>query len=320
MHQLISIVIPCYYSEQYLAQTVCEIRDTCSAQADYNFQVILIDDGSLDNTYGVIQLLCEKYPEITGIRLSSNFGQARARMAALPYIRGTCAVFMDDDGQHPANGIVKLVKKLSEGFDLVYADFPAAKESLFRRVTSTFTNICMSGITKKSKYFKVTSFFAVNSFSLQTLSHYHSPYIFMGGYLFEVTQKISTVEIEHRPRTHGTSNYNLKKLYTMWLDNMLAFPTAPAGICRVTGFLSIFSALVFFITAICRMSPTLTICAVLLLGFGIFFILLGFLGEVILRTFCIIQGVPTYEIRETCGNTSKPTKDDDNIQTSRPHL
>lgn len=298
MSQLISIVIPCYCSEHYLANTVTEILHTFSTQKKYSCQIILVDDGSPDDTFHTIQKLSSRHSEILGIRLSKNYGQSRARMAALSHIKGSIAVFMDDDGQHSPNGIFNLADKIMDGYDLVYAKFPVQKESAFRKFASTITNHCMNAVTKKPKDLKISSFFAISTFSINALQHYHSPYIFLGGYLFEITKKITTVELSHRERSSGTSTYTLKKLYQLWLDNMLAFPQAPAHICRNIGIFTLIISCGLLLFTFFHPSVLLACTSLICLFFGILFFMLGIIGEIILRSFFILQGVPTCMIRE----------------------
>lgn len=298
MSQLISIIIPCFRSEHYLETTVLEILELFSTQNKYTAEIILVDDGSPDQTYRTIQTLCHHHPEIIGIRLSRNYGQARARMAGLSYAKGDCIVFMDDDGQHPASGILSLSQKIFEDYDLVYSQFPTQKESFFRRLSSKITNRCLTAVTKKPANVKITSFFAISRFAADALARYQSPYIFLGGYLFEITKRVTTVEIQHRSRINGTSTYTFKKLYSMWLDNMLAFPTVPAGIIRKTGYLTSILGVILLIVALIKTSANFITWGLITLGFGILFILLGILGEILMRSYLIMQGVPTYLIRE----------------------
>lgn len=299
MCQLISVVIPCFHSELYLERTVSDIREAFLSRQDVSYQIILVDDGSQDGTYDVIRTICSRDPHILGIHLSRNFGQSRARMAAIPHICGDCAVFMDDDGQHPASGIFRLVQKLSEGYDLVYAQFPFPKKTLFRRAASALVNRLLSATAKKPPDIKITSFFALSKFSLGTLSHYRTPYVFLGGYLFEVTSRIGAVTLQQLPRRDGKSRYTLKKLYAMWLDNMLAFPSAPSRFSTAAGGAAFLLVLLFAILSIITGASMYVLLTALFLCFGTLFFLLGFLGEAILRTLCTLQQLPMYEIRET---------------------
>lgn len=119
----VSIAIPCYNSSKTLPFVVKEIENAFIEHKDYEYQIILVNDGSPDNTYKVIKELCKNNPKILGVDLSKNYGQASAQMAAIQYIEGEIVVFMDDDGQHSANDIFKLINKVNNGFDLVFAHF-----------------------------------------------------------------------------------------------------------------------------------------------------------------------------------------------------
>ena len=297
MCSLISVVIPCFRSQSYLKQTVLEIRKAFETNKNYTCQIILIDDGSPDGTWEVIRCLCRSFSEIIGIRLSSNFGQARARMAALPHIKGDYAVFMDDDGQHPPMAIFSLVQKLSEGYDLVYARFPKLKESLFRKAASSLSDRTLTAVTKKPKDLRITSFFALSSFALSSLGDYQSPYIFLGGYLFEITNGSPPLKSNSAPALKGNPATPFKSFTPCGWIICWRFPY-PCRLCRKTGFLTFLAGLIFLIAAFFLSFETLAIISALALGFGLLFVFLGILGEVILRTFCIMQGVPTYTVQE----------------------
>ena len=103
----ISFVIPCYRSENTLEGVIDEIRQTLSEMSDYDYEIVLVNDCSPDNTFEVIQKLCDKYDNITGIDFARNFGQHAALMAGLRASCGDIVVCMDDDGQTPANEVGK---------------------------------------------------------------------------------------------------------------------------------------------------------------------------------------------------------------------
>ena len=99
---LISVAIPCYKSEKTIERVVNEIKEVITAEPGYDYQIVLVNDYPFDNTFSVIKKLCEQDEKIVGVNLSRNFGQAAAKMAAIPYVKGDVLVVMDDDGQHPA--------------------------------------------------------------------------------------------------------------------------------------------------------------------------------------------------------------------------
>ena len=108
---LISVCIPCYRSAKTLPAVVAGIKREFEKREE-DYQIVLVNDGSPDDTFGVILDLCRKDSKITGMNLSKNYGQPSAKLAALREAKGDVIVFMDDDGQHPPEGIFLLVDKL----------------------------------------------------------------------------------------------------------------------------------------------------------------------------------------------------------------
>ena len=120
---LISVIIPCYRSAETIERVVDEIKNEILKREGNQYQIILVNDCSPDNTFAVLRELAEQDKNIVALDLARNFGQNNARIAAVPYVKGEVAVCMDDDGQHPADQIYTLVDKVMEGYDLVYAKF-----------------------------------------------------------------------------------------------------------------------------------------------------------------------------------------------------
>ena len=172
---LISIAIPCYRSEKTIRMVVEEIQTAFSMRAEYEYEIILVNDGSPDNTFKVIEQLCREDNRITGVNLSQNFGQSSAKMAAVPYVHGDVMITMDDDGQHPAEGIFDLAEKIQEGYDMVYAYFPHKKHSLFKRVTSWMNSFLLSLMKVKDKDVHVSSFVAYSAFAIKMIKNSRSP-------------------------------------------------------------------------------------------------------------------------------------------------
>ena len=108
----ISVAIPCYRSAETIGPVVDELRSVITARPGYDYQIILVNDYPEDGTFDVITRLCHADKRIVGVNLSRNFGQSTAKMAAIPYVTGDVLVFMDDDGQHPADQIFRLVDKV----------------------------------------------------------------------------------------------------------------------------------------------------------------------------------------------------------------
>ena len=227
---VISVCIPCYRSAKTLPRVVEAIKEEFKKHPGYAYQIILVNDGSPDNTFEVITQLCREDENIIGMNLSRNHGQASAKIAALRYATGDALVYMDDDGQHPADGIFKLVAKVEEGYDVVYAHFPKKKTTFFKKLTSDLHNKIAEWTGNKPKGIHRSSFVAWSRFALECVKNYHSPFPSAGAYLLCVTDKFANVGIEHKKRLEGSSGYTLRKLVSLWLNSFTNFSILPLGL------------------------------------------------------------------------------------------
>ena len=302
---LISIAIPCYKSEKTLQRVVDEIRDVINNAPGYDYQIILVNDYPFDNTFSLIKKLCDEDSNITGVNLSRNFGQASAKMAAIPYVKGDVLVFMDDDGQHPAEGIIPLVQKIQEGYDVVYAYFKSKKHSLFKRVTSKITAKISEFNGTRVKGVHVSSFYAISRFAVDCYQNYDSPFPSMMGYLNTMVGKVTDIEMPHRARLEGTSNYSLKKLLNLWLNGFTNFSVKPLRVILSSGaviafigfLLGLYMVIHKLINPAIAAGYTSTMAVLLFLG-GLILVALGFIGEYVGRIYMTISHLQQYRIRE----------------------
>lgn len=311
---LISVAIPCYKSEKTIERVVDEIRDTVTREPGYDYQIILVNDYPFDGTFSVIKKLCREDKKIVGVNLSRNFGQTCAKLAALPYVKGDVLVFMDDDGQHPAAGIIPLANKVMEGYDVVYAYFKKKQHSLFKRATSRIAAKLSVMNGTRVKGIHVSSFYAISRFAVDAYEGYSSPFPSMMGYLNTVIGKVTEIEMEHRARMEGTSNYTLRKLLKLWFTGFTNFSVVPL---RLISFLGSFIALAGFglgigviIAKIARpymVAGYASTMAVLLFLGGLILIALGFMGEYIGRVYMTVSNLQQYRVRDV---VNAPTDDE----------
>ena len=301
---LISIAIPCYRSAKTLPIVVERIKDTVKRREGCDYQIILVNDNSPDDTFQTILELCREDKKIVGVDLSKNFGQASAQMAAIHYINGDIAVFMDDDGQHPPEELFKLVDKVLEGYDLVYARFAHKKHSLFKRITSKLNTKMLEAMNRKPKGIALSSFFALSRFSIETLLQYKSPFPSIGGYLLQTTKRIANVDVKHQERLEGKSNYTLKKLLLLWLQGFTNFSIVPLRFASVLGMISAALGFIIGVILIIRklIEPAIAVgytsmMAVLLFVGGLIMLMLGLLGEYIGRIFILLSNTPQFLVR-----------------------
>lgn len=301
---LVSICIPCYYSSKTLPSVVKGIKEEFDKHPEYDYQILLANDGSTDDTFSVIQHLCSENPKITGFDLTRNFGQNQALCALYDNIEGDMAVFMDDDGQHPAEGIFLLLQKITEGYDVAIAEFKQKKHSWFKRSTSKLHRSIAEAFGTCPKGIVYSSFTAWSKTAINAVKMYQSPFPSIGAYLMNVTTKFINVPMPHQERINGKSGYNLKKLLAVTLTYLTSFSMVPLRIAAILGSLFAGCGFIAGIVLIVRklLYPEIaagytSIVTLLLFISGILMLLLGLIGEYIGRIYMILNNKPQYLIR-----------------------
>ena len=302
----ISYIIPCYRSEKTLPGVVDEIKTTMEGLKDrYEYDIFLINDFSPDGTALVIEKLCRENDFIHGISFARNFGQHAALMAGLRYADGDICVCLDDDGQTPANQVDRLLNKLEEGYDVVYARYGNKKHSGFRNFGSRVNDMMLRVMLDKSKDLFVSSYFAVRRFIVNDMIRYENSYPYVIGLVLRSAGKIANVDIDHRSRTEGESGYSLKKLLNLWFNGFTAFSVKPLRFATVVGAISATLGLLYGVFVIIRrllvpaavMGYAATMSAIVFFG-GMILLTLGLIGEYIGRMYISMNNSPQYVIRD----------------------
>lgn len=301
----ISFVIPCYCSEKTLGHVVEEIQNKMKELTAYSHEIILVNDCSADQTEQVISRLCEQHSEIHGISFARNFGQHAALMAGLRESTGDYVVCLDDDGQTPACEVDKLIDKLEEGFDAVYAKYENKHHSSFRNWGSKVNELMLRVMLEKPKELYVSSYFAVRRFVVEDMVHYENSYPYVIGLVLRSTKRITNVIVCHRDREAGTSGYTMKKLLSLWFNGFTAFSVKPLRIATFIGGSSACVGFAYGIYTIIKklINPAVPLgfssmmAAIVFFG-GMNMILLGLIGEYIGRIYICMNNSPQYVIRE----------------------
>lgn len=301
---LVSIAIPCYKSAKTLPTVINEIEVAFSNQEGFDYQVIMVNDGSPDEgeTFRVIRELCSSNDKLFGIDLSKNYGQSAARMAALPLVKGDVLVYMDDDGQHNPNDIFKLLEAINEGNDAVYAFFQHKAHGFSKRAGSWLNGLIINKALGKPPHLHTSSFCAFSRFIIDRLKEYKAPRISFLGFILQHTSRVVNVPIEHHDRISGSSGYTLKKSLALFKDGIFYTPDFIVGIIGKLSLLSFVCASIFFCLGVVFLFVGIDAwtCVVL---FCMFFcsalLLLGLrcLGEFIGKTWASIISTPLYSIR-----------------------
>lgn len=302
---LVSIVIPCYYSEKTIRRVVEMVMEEFDKNEGYECEFVLVNDGSKDGTYAQICGLGRQYPNVCGVNLMRNFGQHNALMAALQYTKGELVLGMDDDMQTHPSQIFKLVHKIEEGYDVVYGVYPVRKNSALKNLTSKINEVSSRIMLNRPKDIVSSNFWIITRAVRDEVIKYESYNPYIDGIFYRVTHNIGNVPVEHHKREVGTSGYTFRKLFNLWLAywNFSVIPL------RVSFFLGIFSAMAGVIISILVVLNKIlypdipvgwssTLCTMVFL-FGLVLMVLGIVGEYLGKIIMILNNTPQYIVRET---------------------
>ncbi|WP_300278938.1 glycosyltransferase family 2 protein [uncultured Subdoligranulum sp.] len=305
--QLLSFVIPCYHSAATLAAVTREIRETVLADGRYAYEIILVNDNPADDTWREICRLKAEDPQIFGICMSRNFGQASALMAGYRHVHGDIIVSLDDDGQTPPAEMFRLIDALDEDTDVVYASYPAKHHSAFRNFGSKVNDWMATWLMGKPKDLYMASYYAARRFIIDEMVKCDNPFPYVDGLAVRSTCRFKNIPIDHQDRAEGESGYTFLKLLRLWLNGFTAFSVKPLRVATVMGM--VFSAVGFLsaILVIVRKILLLdqidagwsSIVSVVLLLDGILMMMLGLVGEYVGRMYMTMNKSPQYVIRTT---------------------
>ncbi len=304
MKEKISIVIPCYRSAKMIEKVVDAIVETTLQRMEYEYEIVLVNDGSPDNTWEVISNLAKNNSIITAVNFSKNFGQHNAMMAGYRQTTGDYILGMDDDGENDPKLMFQLIDKLSEGYDCVVAEYEEQKTG-FRNFGTMLNNLMAETMLDKPKDITLTSYYVVRRFVIDQVIQYDNAYPYIAGLLLQATKNWGKVLIKRGERLEGQSGYNLKKLLLLWVNGFTAFSVKPLRVATCAGML--FSFIGFLWGAILVIEKLMgyeieagytSIIACLVFFFGVIMIMLGIIGEYIGRIYISINNAPQYVIKE----------------------
>lgn len=301
----ISVVIPVYKSEKCIPELTKQISD---ALKDFNWELILVNDCSPDNSWTEIKKVAAENNNITGINLRKNGGQDLAILAGLNHAKGKWIVIMDDDLQHSPYDIPKLYTQAQKGFDVVYADFKQKKQKLWKNLGS-WLNGKVSEITLgKPKGIYLSPFKIISSSVVKEMCKLNNLFPYIDGLIFQVTKNITQINIEHHKREYGKSNFTLVKSMQVFFRMMFGFSTFPLNFATYIGFFSstmgFVLAIYFLVKFLLGLEPltgwTSLIMVILILG-GLILLALGIIGKYIGQMYLTINNSPKYIVKETVG-------------------
>ncbi len=303
---LYSIVVPVYNSEKSLQELCQRIAAVFDRVLNRPFEILMIDDGSRDNSWGVMQQLHQTDTRVHAVQLARNFGQHPALMCGFSLAKGEFVITLDDDLQHPPEEIPKLIEALDAHpeVDVVIGDYQSKQHSWLRNLGTHTMNAVSSRIFDKPTSLRLTSFRLMRASVAAELSAIRVARPRVGQLLLLVTRRIINVEVRHDPRHYGRSGYTFGRLAKDFWLNIICNSTFPLQAISFIGLLSaclsfclsVYYVVRYFFVGVSIQGWT-TLVVICLFHFGLILLAVGMVGRYLLQILKQTQAMPLYVIR-----------------------
>jgi glycosyltransferase involved in cell wall biosynthesis len=312
MKETLSVIIPIFNEEENISLLYDRLMKALQ-KTGRPYEILFIDDGSSDGSLEVLLDLSKKDPNVKIISFARNFGQTAALSAGIDFSRGEILIPMDGDLQNDPEDILSLLQKIDEGYDVVSGWRKDRKDPFFtRRFPSMIANKIISFIGGVRLHDYGCMLKAYKRDILKNIRLYGEMHRFIPLYAHWIGARVSEIPVNHFPRRSGSSKYGMNRVMKVILDLMvvkflLSYSQKPIYVFGGMGLFMMFGAFLSGLYALYLkifkgvsfiLTPLPLLC-VLLLVLGFLSILMGFLAEILTRTYYESQRKPTYQIKET---------------------
>jgi glycosyltransferase involved in cell wall biosynthesis len=318
----LSLIIPVFNEEKNLPILYQEIVSACTSFGK-SFEIIFVDDGSIDNSSRVLKDIHQSDQRVRLIRFRRNFGQTAALSAGFHHARGKVVITLDADLQNDPKDIGLLLDKMKEGYDIVSGWRIKRKDKFFsRRLPSMLANWLISVITRVKLHDYGCTLKAFRIDVVKNLHLYGEMHRFIPAIASDMGVDIAEVKVHHRPRKYGKSKYSVMRFVKVILDLLtvkflLSYSTRPLQIFGLFGLISglmggVLAIILSYQRLILQQSIAnrpLLLLAVLLLVIGFQFITLGLLAEIMVRAYHESLQKKIYYIKEIVEDDSESGHD-----------
>ena len=308
----VSIVVPVYNGERSLTELVTGL-DASLRQVGVTIEVILVDDGSPDGSWAVIEHLAAEHPWVRGIRFMRNFGQHNALIAGTRDAQYEVVVTMDDDLQHPPDQVLLLVDAMEPDVDLVYGFAAEEEHGPLRSLASRVVKLALASTLRNEAAKYVSAFRAFRLVLRDSFATNSDPGLTLDVLLSWSTARVKAVPVRMRPRKYGRSNYSVRLLLRHALNMITGYSTLPLRVVTYMGVVFslfgwavlVFVVLHYFVYGVAV--PGFTFVASLVAVFsGAQMFALGIVGEYLGRIHFRSMRQPQYVVREKTGSEALP--------------
>ena len=304
----ISVIIPVYNEEENLQELGERLVRTLTGMG-HPFEIILVDDGSTDRSWQILNELYRQYPQhLRALRFHRNFGQHQAIFAGFQAARGQVVVTLDADLQNPPEEIPRLVAKLEEGYDTVGGWRENRHDSWFRKIPSQAVNYLMSRVTGVRLRDYGCMLRAYRREVVDSINQCQESSSFIPALANLFAQRVTEIPVGHAERTRGQSKYSLIKLIRLNFDLMTGFSNLPIHLVGLLGISIAVLGLAFgFFLFIRRLlvgpevEGVFTLFAILFVFVGLNTLALALIGAYVGRIYHEVRQRPRYVIRQTLG-------------------
>ena len=300
--KLVTILVPAYNEQDVLNMLYDRLKNIMDNLTNYDFEVLLVNDGSKDDTLKIMKNLRAVDSRICYLNLSRNYGKETAMIAGLDYAKGDCVIFMDADLQDPPELIPDMLKFWEEGYDDVYAKRKSRKgESVLKKLTSKIYYKVLQSVTNIEIQKDTGDFRLLDRRCVEALKSIRESQRYTKGLFSWIGYNKKEILFDRDPRAAGNTKWNYGKLINLSIDGLTSFTTAPLRLSAIIGILVSFAGFIYMLAIIFKTifngidvpGYSSTMVVILFLG-GIQLIFLGVIGEYLGRTFNESKGRPIY--------------------------
>ncbi len=300
----ISVVVPVYKGAQTLEALVQRLGEVLPKTA-VEYELILVDDGSPDSSWEVIERLTREQAWVRGVKLLRNFGQHNATLCGIRAARHEVIVTLDDDLQNPPEEMPLLLAKLEQGFDVVYGSPQQVRQNLWRSLASHVIRLVLRNVMGNEVAWQVSPFRAFHTRVRDAFANYSSPSVFIDVLLTWGAARFAVVPVRQDARAAGVSTYTFGKLLSLAMNMLTGFSTLPLRAASTIGFIFTLFGLGVLAYVIGRFLITgysipgfPFLASVIAIFSGATLFALGIIGEYLARIYTHSMGQPPYVIRE----------------------
>ena len=305
----VSILIPAYNEEEVLYTLYDRLENVINKLNNYEFEVLLINDGSKDNTLNILRELRKRDKRMCYINLSRNYGKETAMIAGLDYVTGDCCIILDADLQDPPELIEEMLKYWEQGYDDVYAKRKSrAGESFMKKFTSSLFYKILQKSTRIPIKKDTGDFRLLDRRCVDAIRKFRESERYTKGMFSWIGFNKKEILFDRDPRVAGSTKWNYWKLIDLAIEGITSFTTKPLRISSFLGVIISFCAFVYIVIIIARtliMGEAVkgypSLMAVILFLGGVQLLSLGIIGEYIGRVFNETKRRPLYFVEEYNG-------------------